>query len=351
MIQRINSLDVCGNGMVTSDASQIGSEGGKRLRTSTPFPLLVTGEYSSMPHTKDWLDVIEKLPHHFSKDLELMESLSQCNPSPVGVMSRIVKEVLGPCDVVGLELYCGFSHGGSNVLDVAGGSCTLQKTSFLQVELEDAKRKACTLYGFVVKQILMKETIRLGTTNHGQLATKESLHRALLAICLDLVIETKRLVGYCYPWAADLVCTCPFDLLRVIESFLVVMDRELPVALKAHVRSINLLMLESHAWKITTKPDGLLDIIEAHVKEGGQWGKDMTVTRTGLVDIDDDTSIEKAVGRTKKTNAARLSSVATDRAASLSLIFFNLSSLAAKRVSQLCQVHLEMEDDFVSQVK
>ncbi len=355
MTQSTNSLAACGDGMVTPDVSQIDTEGGKRLRTCTPLPLILPGGvYSSTLHTKDWLDELERLPPHFSRDPELMEMLSQCDPSPVDAMSCIVKEVLGPCDVVG-GLDCGFSHGGSSssILDVVGGSSTLlQTSSSLQMELEDAKRKACTLYGFVVKQIIIKETSRLGMSNHGQLATKESLHRALLAICLDIIFEAKRLVRFCYPWAENHARTCPFDLLRVFESFLIVMDRELPVALKAHLRSIDIMILESHAWKITTKPNGLLDIIESHMMEGGQWGKDMTVTRADLVDIDANASIKKAVGRTKKAEATRrLHSVASDRAVSLSLIFFNLSSLAAERVSQLCRVQLEMEEDLVSQVK
>ncbi len=302
-----------------------------------------------------WLDALEKFPSHFSKYPELMEMLSQCDPNPVDVMSCIVKEVLGPCEVVG-GLDCGFSRDdSSSVVDAIEGSTTFQQTSLsLQMELEDTKRKACILYGFVVKQILMKETSRLGVSNHGQLVIKESFHRALLAICLDLVIEAKCVTGFCFPWAANHARTCPFDILRVIESFLIIMDRELPIELNAHLRSINIKILECHAWKNTiTKSTDLLDVIETHVMEGGQWGKDMTVTCADLVvDIDTNTSIEKAVERrTKKSEEARLYSTgASDRSASLSLIFFHLSLLCAERVSKLCRIHLEMDEDFVSQV-
>ncbi len=356
-----NRLAACGDGMVTPDVSQIDTGGGKRHRTCTPLPLLLhSGVYSSSTlHTKDWLDELERLPPHFYRDPELMEMLSQCDPSPVHVMSHIVKEVLGqPCDGLG-GLDCGFSHGrstSSSILDIVGGpSTSLHDTSSSQKmeELQDAKRIACTLYGFVVKRIIRKETSRLGMSNHGQLAANESLHRAILAICLDIIVEAKCLERFCYPWAENHTRTCPFDLLRVIESFLSAMDRELPIALKEHLRSIDIMILESHAWKITTKPDGgLLNIIETHIMEGGQWGKDMTATRADLVDIDANASIDKAVGRAKKAEATRrLHSVASDRAASLSLIFFHLSTLAAERVSQLCRVQLQMEEDLVSQVK
>ncbi len=308
-----------------------------------------------MLHTKQhWLDALEKFPSHFSKYPELMEMLSHCDPNPVNVMSCIVKEVLGPCDVVG-RLDCGLTcDGSSSVLDVIEGSTSFQHTSLsLQIELEDTKRKACILYGFVIEQILMKETSRLGTSNHGQLVIKESFHRALLAICLDLVIEAKCVIEFRFPWAANCARTCQFDILRVIESFLIIMDRELPVELKAHVRSVNIMILECHAWKnTTTKSTDLLDIIETHVMEGGQWGEDMTVTCADLVlDIGTNMSIEKAVERTKKLEEARLHSAgASDLSASLSLIFFHLSSLCAERVSKLCRVHLEMNEDFVSQV-
>ncbi len=314
-----------------------------------------------MLHTQwHWLNALEKFPSHFSKYPELMEMLSYCDPNPVDVMSFVLREVLGgPCydeDTVG-RFDCG-----ARTTDVVERSTTppFQHISLsLHMELEDGKRKASILYCFAIKQILMKETRRLGTRNHGQLVTKELFHRALLSICLDVVIKAKCLIGFDFPWAAKRAGTSAYDILRVIDSFGTIMDGELPVELKAHVRSVNIIMLECYAWKKTLSAKSnhdLLDMIHTHVTEGGQWGKDFTVSCADLVvDIDTNTttSIEKAVKRRKKLQEeARLHSVwaASDRSASLSLIFSQLSSLCAERVYELCHVHLEMNDDFVSQV-
>ncbi|KAJ7517798.1 hypothetical protein O6H91_21G040500 [Diphasiastrum complanatum] len=108
--------------------------------------------------------------------------------------------------------------------------------------------EALKLYYRVLGAMCRAESQRLHCTNLTALLSNERFHRCMLACSAELVLATHKTVTMLFPAVLEPIGITPFDLSKVIESF-VRHEDTLPRELKRHLNSIEERLLESMAWE------------------------------------------------------------------------------------------------------
>ncbi|CAN0568543.1 unnamed protein product, partial [Ectocarpus sp. 12 AP-2014] len=67
--------------------------------------------------------------------------------------------------------------------------------------------------------LLDAETERLRSEDHSRLLEQETLHKALLACCLEAVLKASSLLSLTFPWVLRRMDIDALDLCKVLESF------------------------------------------------------------------------------------------------------------------------------------
>ncbi|CAN0381536.1 unnamed protein product, partial [Ectocarpus sp. 8 AP-2014] len=67
--------------------------------------------------------------------------------------------------------------------------------------------------------LLDAETERLSSEDHSRLLEQETLHKALLACCLEAVLKASSLLSLTFPWVLRRMDIDALDLCKVLESF------------------------------------------------------------------------------------------------------------------------------------
>ncbi|KAJ3701533.1 hypothetical protein LUZ61_005238 [Rhynchospora tenuis] len=122
---------------------------------------------------------------------------------------------------------------------------------------KERKFEASKLYYRVLESICKSESNLLSSrseknnngsgNNLAQLLSNERFHRCMLACSAELVLATHKTVLMMFPAVLESTGLTPFDLSKVIESF-VRHEETLPRELKRHLNSLEEQLLESMVW-------------------------------------------------------------------------------------------------------
>lgn len=122
---------------------------------------------------------------------------------------------------------------------------------------KERKLEASKLYYRVLESICRSELNLLSSRNENsnngsnsnlaQLLSNERFHRCMLACSAELVLATHKTVLMMFPAVLEATGLTPFDLSKVIESF-VRHEETLPRELKRHLNSLEEQLLESMVW-------------------------------------------------------------------------------------------------------
>ncbi|KAJ1685607.1 hypothetical protein LUZ63_016997 [Rhynchospora breviuscula] len=122
---------------------------------------------------------------------------------------------------------------------------------------KERKFEASKLYYRVLESICKSESNLLSSRNEknnngsgnnlAQLLSNERFHRCMLACSAELVLATHKTVLMMFPAVLESTGLTPFDLSKVIESF-VRHEETLPRELKRHLNSLEEQLLESMVW-------------------------------------------------------------------------------------------------------
>ncbi|CAN0177545.1 unnamed protein product, partial [Ectocarpus fasciculatus] len=130
----------------------------------------------------------------------------------------------------------------------------------------DAKKKAEALYYSTLEVLLDAETERLGSEDHSRLLEHQTLHKALLACCLEAVLKASSLLSLTFPWVLRRMEIDALDLCKVLESFARFCPG-LPMNLKYHLFEVQTEIVERLALETGA---GVFRLIEEH-KAAGEW--------------------------------------------------------------------------------
>ena len=117
----------------------------------------------------------------------------------------------------------------------------------LPSDLVDAGRK---LYFKSLRIILQKEEERLGRFDFTDLLNDEEMHRALLAICFEIVIQThlSRTVPFAFPAVLHAFGVSEYEFLVMTENFLRDFETQLPREVGKHILQILHRIVDCDAW-------------------------------------------------------------------------------------------------------
>eukprot|EP00899_Mesostigma_viride_P012632 jgi/Mesvir1/2136/Mv16657-RA.1 len=107
---------------------------------------------------------------------------------------------------------------------------------------------ATKLFLRMLEHILRGEEGRLAPASFAQLISNEAFHRAIAACCLEVVVGAYRVAPLAFPEVATRIGLKPFDMLKVIESF-IKSEPSLPRPLKSHLRMVEESVVEQLAWE------------------------------------------------------------------------------------------------------
>eukprot|EP01134_Creolimax_fragrantissima_P001411 CFRG1411T1 len=104
------------------------------------------------------------------------------------------------------------------------------------------------LYIRVLTNMLAKERKRLSPSVYEQLINQEEFHKALIACALEVVISSFGLSEMSCDWLLEAFDLCPYNFLKVTESF-VRAEEQLTRSQLKHMAAIEERMLESVVWR------------------------------------------------------------------------------------------------------
>ncbi|KAL3844511.1 hypothetical protein ACJIZ3_001914 [Penstemon smallii] len=113
---------------------------------------------------------------------------------------------------------------------------------------EQRRLEAMKLYYRVLQAMCTAESQILHAKNLTSLLTNERFHRCMLACSAELVLATHKTVTMLFPTVLEKTGITPFDLSKVIESF-VRHEESLPRELRRHLNSLEERLLESMVWE------------------------------------------------------------------------------------------------------
>lgn len=125
----------------------------------------------------------------------------------------------------------------------------LQTTNLMDnIWAEQRRLESVKLYYRVLEAMCIAESQLINGSNLTSLLSNERFHRCMLACSAELVLATHKTVTMLFPAVLERTGITPFDLSKVIESF-IRHEESLPRELRRHLNSLEERLLESMVWE------------------------------------------------------------------------------------------------------
>ena len=129
------------------------------------------------------------------------------------------------------------------------------------------RKLAVRLFYRVLERMLVAESSRLQRVEFPALLKNATFQTALLACCMEVVLHSFNLASLQFPRIMHLLDVQPYDLGRVIESFLRA-EQSLPTLLKLHMAHVEERLLEQLIWRSGSTVFRLLEGERRHAADG-----------------------------------------------------------------------------------
>jgi len=140
------------------------------------------------------------------------------------------------------------SLGNPEVAIVSRAKILVAMVKFNNDVAESRRSLALRVYYRVLLNMLRAERNNVGVQDFSTLLHNDIFHRSLLAMCLETVIFSYRVVYLSFPFILAHCDLHPFDLSKVILNF-VTHERTCPPSLKKHLKDIDESICEELAWQ------------------------------------------------------------------------------------------------------
>jgi hypothetical protein len=159
-------------------------------------------------------------------DLALARYFNECTPNPTSTIAKRAQELP------------------QRLLDPTSGRT-------ISSDLADVGRK---LYFKSLRSILQKEEDRLRRLDFTDLLNDDAMHRALLAICFEIVIQTHltRTVPFAFPAVLRAFEVNEYEFLVMTENFLRDFESHLPRDVGKHILQLLKRIVDCDAWRCSS---------------------------------------------------------------------------------------------------